>query len=1105
MKKYILLLFISLLVLPLVTTAHTLHSKLGNTRSMACGACASNAGFELGNANGWAAQSGVIGNYTGGINFSINTPNNNPAQQTLVTNGNDEVGGFPRVCNLIVGNTSSVRLGNAQNGSGQENISYQFTVSTATPYFTYYYAVVLESAATLHTAPDQPRFSVRMTDGTNTPILCAGYEVNGSNAVNIGGFTNVGGALYKPWDAVIIPLQSYIGQCVTITFETRDCNFGDHYGYAYIDADCSNPVIKAPPTNCNNSKSKATLYAPPGAGSYTWTGPQIQGASNLDSVVIAGSGHWDCLMTTKTNNGSLPCTYTISTDVLPTSFTPTANFTYNTACQGENVNFNNTTSPANVWTDYTWDIGLDGVIDATSFDTSNVLFSNPTQQPISIPVKLQTKNSYCTADTVIYVVVNPKPVANAGVDVQVCNGSLVTLNSTTNALYEWYEGLNVFTTIAGNGQSYTTTPVASNNYTVIVTNQYGCKDTDDVYVAVNIAPLANFTATDVCYPNTTVFTNTTINTAAGDVYSWLFETGDSSSASSPNHLYHSCGTKPVKLVVKSVNGCTSVVLKNANVFCKPQAVIVSSNSCMYNPTLFFANNIGSSAIVGYNWDPNYPASTVQAATPLNTTTSNQGGNYLYSTDGIKNIVVVVTNGDGCKDTIIKSVTVYPVPTTVFNASSVCKNDSTTFTSTSTVNAPDNIVQYQWDYNNDGVYEKTSATNIQRYTYSFVYKGDAYLITTSNHGCKDTALAPVEVYPLPATNMEFNNVCYGTAVNFINTSTVGYGSIVASNWKYTFTDSALTIGTAPTSFTFAQPNYYTVLLTATSNYGCKNSRLKIVTVYPTPVVDFNALSVKDCAPFCVTQNNNTIINATIVPTTVTSYVWYFGTGDSSNAKTPLYCYASSNNNTSKLYTVMLKAESDYGCVSTAIKTNYIEVLPKPVAAFVATPTNAVLSTNLIELVDKSIYGNVITWDYGVPYLPLNTSAPAYQAISYNDSGNFVITQYVQNKFGCTDTAYQPILIIKDYNVFVPTAFTPNDDGLNDYFMPKSFGITTFNLLIFNRWGDVVAKINETTLKGWDGLDDRTYEKCKQDVYLWKLNYTTLRGNSGETNGRVTLVR
>ncbi len=1105
MKTYFLLFLFSLINLPLLTIADTLQGGQNSRFSRACGACADNAGFELGNVNGWIAQSGVIGNYTGGLNFSTNTPNNNSAQQTLLTSGNDEVGAFPRVCNLIAGNTSSVRLGNAQTGSGQENISYQFTVSAATPYFTYYYAVVLESAATLHTAPDQPRFSVRMTDGTNTPILCAGYEVNGSNAVNIGGFTNVGGALYKPWDAVVIPLQGYVGQCVTITFETRDCNFGDHYGYAYIDADCSNPVIKAPPINCNNSKSKATLYAPPGAGSYTWAGPQIQGPSNLDSVVITGAGHWDCLMTTKTNNGSLPCTYTISTDVMPTTFTPTASFTYNTACQGEKVNFNNTTTPANVWTDYAWDFGVDGVIDATSFDTSDVLLPNPTQQPISIPVKLQTKNSYCTADTVIYVVVNPKPAANAGVDVQVCNGSPVTLNSTTNALYEWYEGLNVFNTIVGIGQSYTTIPTASNNYTVIVTNQYGCKDTDDVYVAVNIAPIANFTATDICYPNTTVFTNTTTNTGAGDVYSWLFEAGDSASVFSPSYQYHSCGTKPVKLVVKSVNGCTSVILKNANVFCKPKATISTANVCTYDSAMFTANNVGITALTNYVWDFNYPTPTVQSNTPIATNASIKTPSNLYATDGVKHIALIVKNTEGCADTLIKTMTVYPVPTTIFSASSVCKNDSTKFTSTSTVNAPDNIIQYQWDYNNDGIYEKTSAASVQHYTYPFVYKGDSYLITTSNHGCKDTALAPVEVYPLPATNMEFTNACYGTPVNFINTSTVGYGSIVASNWKYTFVDSTVTVGTAPTSFTFAQANYYTILLTTSSNYGCKNSRLKIVTVYPTPITDFSAVSVKDCAPFCVTFNNNTTIDVNAVPTNVTSYVWYFGTGDSSNAKNPVYCYASSTDNKNKLYTLTLTAESNYGCVTTTTKPSYIEVLPKPTAAFVATPTNAQLSTNLIELVDKSMFGDVITWDYGVPYLPLNTSAPAYQAVSYNDSGNFVITQYVQNNFGCTDTAYQPILIIKDYNIFVPSAFTPNDDALNDYFAPKSFGIITFNLLIFNRWGDVVAKINETTAKGWDGLDDRSYEKCKQDVYLWKLNYTTLRGNSGETNGRVTLIR
>jgi gliding motility-associated-like protein len=1077
-----------------------------NALSAACGTCEANPGFELGSTNNWTAQSGIIGNYTGGLNYSNNTANTDPAQHTIVTGGIDEVGGFPRVCNLIAGNTSSLRLGNALQNAGAETISYQFTVSATKPFFTYYYAVVLEDAGGTHNALNQPRFTVGLKDGTSTPILCAEYEINGSNAASVGGFTNLpGGLLYKGWTPVVIPLLAFVGQCVTITFETRDCNFGDHFGYAYIDADCTTPTIKAPPVNCNNTKSIATLYAPVGAGSYTWTGPNIQGASNVDSVKVAGAGHWDCLMTTKSTNGSIPCTFTISADIQPTTFVPEAKFTFNTACQGEKINFNNTTTPPNVWTDYSWDIANDGVVDAVSFDISDVLIPNSTQQPKLVPVKLTTTSSICTADTIIYVTVNPKPVANAGANVQVCQGASTLLSSSTNALYNWYAGLNVFNNQIATAQSYTASPTVTSNYTLVVTNQYGCKDTDDVMVTVNLAPIASFTTNDVCFPNKTTFTNTTTNTGVGDVYDWIFETGSTSAAASPFYTYTTCGTKPVKLVVTSLNGCKSAVLNNVNVFCKPKAKIVTANVCVYDSCIINSTNIGATAITNYQWDFNYANATIQTGVTIANNSMLYDPSHLYTTDGIKNIALIVTNTDGCKDSLVKQVTIYPVPQSSFMVDKVCKGDSTTFTSTSTINAPDNIIRYQWDFNNDGIFEKTSTINTVKYMYPFLFKDDAYLITTSNHGCKDTINGAVEVYPLPATNYEAINNCEGLPVNFTNTSIIIYGNIVSSDWKYTAINAQNVPGTVATSFTFPLANYYSVLLTTTSNYGCKSSKLKIITVYPNPVPNFNALSVRECAPFCVNLNNTTTLDKSHVNTSLIGYKWEFGNGDSSALKVPIYCFESSKDFKNKLYDISLTAESDFGCKATITKANYIDVLPKPTAGFEANPFTSNLSTNLIEIKDNSIGTSVVTWNYGVNYYSLNSNAPKFHTISYNDSGTYVINQYVENTYGCVDTALQQVVINKDYNLYIPSAFSPNEDGLNEYFNAKYFGITKFNLLIFNRWGTLIARVNELNPLGWNGNDDFTNEKCKNDVYVWKLNYTTLKGGEGENNGRVTLIR
>ncbi|MEQ1734337.1 MAG: gliding motility-associated C-terminal domain-containing protein, partial [Bacteroidia bacterium] len=1069
------------------------------------GNCTDNPGFESGDTLNWGGASGVIGDFIYPMNYSVNTANNDPAQHTIVTNGNDEVGGFPRVCDLIPGNTTSLRLGNALASSGIENISYSFKVDALHPFFTYYYATVIQNGGASHFSPQQPYFDVKMNYGiSNTPIVCASFQINGTNVASAG-FTTVGVESYTAWRRVIIPLGSYIDSTVTITFETRDCAFGDHYCYTYIDADCGNPLITVPPINCNNGKSVAQLTAPSDQGSYTWAGPKIQGASNFQTVSVLDTGRWYCTITTKISPGGTACVFTLDTIIKAAPFIPVANFSYDPICNGQITNFTNLTTPAGIWTDYKWDVGNNGTIDAFTLDTSNVLLLNPTQQPKYVAVKLTMSNVFCTADTIVYVQIKPKPVANAGPDVQMCEGKSTTFSSSVATTYQWYEGLNIFNNQVGVSATYTTTPLVTVDYTLVISNQYQCTDTDDVHVLLNPTPQASFTAADVCYPNPTLFINTSTNTFPGDVYNWTFETGANSVLPNDSYTYSSCGTKAVKLVVTSPLGCETATANTINVLCKPNASITAGNKCRYDTIQYTANNIGITTISNYQWDFDYASATVQVGTPIANDATIKTPKNLYAVDGTKNIALIVTNTDGCQDTVVSQVTAYPIPVATFTTANVCKETANVFTSTSTINAPDNIAMYQWDFNNDAIYDQVSPALVQNYTYPFLYNGDAYLVAISNHGCIDTVSNAVQVYPLPLTSFTTNNECDGTAVEFVNTSTINIDTIVASKWNYTTTDSVLVAGIDTVNFLFAQGDVYPVTLSTITNNGCITSQTQLVTVYPKPIPNFNALQLVGCAPLNINAMNTSAIDASKVPTTIVAYTWYFGNGDSSIVKDPFYLYPSSTDNLSKIYTLQLKATSNFGCVTTETKTNYVEVYPQPIAGFLVTPITSMYSTHLIELFDKSSYSTNTTWTYGVDYIANNTSAPLYQTITYNDSGTYIISQYITNSFGCKDTAKEVITIKKDYNIYIPNAFTPNDDGINDDFVPKHFGITQYELTLFNRWGDQIAKVTEVNKNGWDGLDTRTSEKCKTDMYLWKLHYTTLTGSTGESNGKVTLLR
>jgi gliding motility-associated-like protein len=124
-------------------------------------------------------------------------------------------------------------------------------------------------------------------------------------------------------------------------------------------------------------------------------------------------------------------------------------------------------------------------------------------------------------------------------------------------------------------------------------------------------------------------------------------------------------------------------------------------------------------------------------------------------------------------------------------------------------------------------------------------------------------------------------------------------------------------------------------------------------------------------------------------------------------------------------------------------------------------------------------------------------------TYLAPGTYTATQIVENSYGCRDTAKITIEILPEFNFYIPNAFTPTGNGLNDIFMPKIRGVKEYEFLIFDRWGQLFFKTNDIT-QGWDG----TYKgsKCQQDVYVWKISFRDLVEMEYQTYvGHVTLIR
>jgi gliding motility-associated-like protein len=121
----------------------------------------------------------------------------------------------------------------------------------------------------------------------------------------------------------------------------------------------------------------------------------------------------------------------------------------------------------------------------------------------------------------------------------------------------------------------------------------------------------------------------------------------------------------------------------------------------------------------------------------------------------------------------------------------------------------------------------------------------------------------------------------------------------------------------------------------------------------------------------------------------------------------------------------------------------------------------------------------------------------------------VTLIVSNDY-CVDSITKIILINDIFTLFVPNAFSPNGDGVNDEFFPSGLNINcdvckNFEFMVFDRWGEMIFYSNNNHAK-WNGKRNNNLNDVQEDIYVWKVIYTnTQKGNKGEQMGMVTVVR
>ncbi len=245
-------------------------------------------------------------------------------------------------------------------------------------------------------------------------------------------------------------------------------------------------------------------------------------------------------------------------------------------------------------------------------------------------------------------------------------------------------------------------------------------------------------------------------------------------------------------------------------------------------------------------------------------------------------------------------------------------------------------------------------------------------------------------------------------------------------------------------------------------------------------DFSVDKLQGCGTLAVHFTPQEINDSAI-------YLWEFGDGNFSNAKTPTHQYAVGT------YTVSLTTKH-FQCqkLNQKIKKDLILVNEKPIADFSykCFSGNEVQINNLstgFEQCQWLIDGFVVSADF----------SPKFSM----EKGSHEISLLLDNH-GCRDTIVKMIKIVPGIKMYLPTAFTPNGDGQNDVFKPVFSNLPdSYKILIFDQLGKIVFS-SEVVNRGWNGRING--QLPKQGIYQWKIVYQQKNNKPVEKSGQVKLL-
>jgi gliding motility-associated-like protein len=977
-----------------------------------------------------------------------------------------------------------------------------------------------ENTATI-SATVNPSPTVTANSNPITP-LCEGDDLT----------LNGSGATTYTWDNSVINNTLFTPAVGTITYTVTGTDANS----------CENTATISITVNPLPTVTATSIYVAPlcegdnltlngaGATSYTWDN------GVTDNTSFTPSAGTVLYSVTGTDANSCENTATISVTVNALPAVTATSTPLSPLCEGNNLTLNGAGA-----TTYTWD---NGVIDNTSFTPGNgtVLYT-----------VTGTDANSCENTATISVTVNALPAvtATSSPPSPLCEGDNLTLNGAGATTYTWDNGVIDNTSFTpGNGTVlYTVTgtdantcvntatiSITINNSTTSIDTQIACAsytwldgvtytspNNSATWTTTNTVGCNNVATLDLTFSSVTTSTDN-VGTHC-DTYTWI------------NGITYTASNNTATWTTTDVAGCTNIATLDLTI----NYSTTSTDSQIHCDTYTWLDGITYTSSNNTAIYTSTNAAGCDNVATLNLTINNS----TSSTDSVGTHCDSYTWLDGVTYTTSNNSATFTSVNTA-GCDNVATLDLTINNSTSSSFSISECDSYFWEgisYNLSGTYMRTLNTINgcdSIVTLSLTIISGTFEITTNINitdvDCFGMNNGAINLYPsggISPLTFSWDNAATTQNIN----------SLPPGNYSFTITDS---IGcTLDSTVSVSEPDKLIASFQA-NNEICRNDSISILIELTNPtynyytvqfydsiqksfIIDSSGVLIPEGIPFyiipnlsnqiqliSVTDNNGCTsdinqsldiivnefpileINQDDICVGTPSFILNEATPNGGNyfindVNTDFFDVENLENGA---YTIRYEYTDIINNCSNSIE-KIININPNPIADFSFSPQPADIENPTILFVNES--ENIINtkWILG-DGTTLTDELEFWH--TYADTGTYNVTYAVRNQFNCSDTAKATLIINPVYQIFIPSAFTPNNDGDNDNFKIEIIGQKEYLMTIFNRWGEIIF---EEKNGAWDGKLNNNI--VQNGTYSYTILVSDFKDKPFIYKGIVTLIK